>query len=45
LDKLEVQGSSISVPYGPRERCLVGVSYRADEPNALVAGNRSREPE
>lgn len=54
LDKLEVQGTSISVPYGPKERCLLGVAYQPDDSNEMVAGesqqgiaagNRSRELE
>ena len=44
LDKLEIQDSSVSFPYGPKERCVVGVSYRLQESSEMVAGSQSESP-
>lgn len=43
-DKLEILDSSVSFPYGPKERCVVGVSYRLQETNEMVAGSQSENP-
>jgi len=41
LDKLEIVGSDVLVPYGARERCILGISYLVRESSGMVAGGQN----